>query len=105
MIFSSYFDSGLPAGFDPNSILKATLSDNTGLLLGARDKWDQWEVYGGYTYARLTNPSDAFPGGFPTIAEGIFVPPGAVNATNYNVDRILKASGPARNTASGAISA
>jgi predicted porin len=86
---SSYFDSGLPAGFDPNSILKATLSDNTGLLLGARYKWDQWEVYGGYTYARLTNPSDAFPGGFPTIAEGIFVPPGAVNATNYNVDRIL----------------
>jgi hypothetical protein len=46
---SSYFDSGLPAGFDPNSILKATLSDNTGLLLGARGKWDQWEVYGGYT--------------------------------------------------------
>src|ERR1700733_3274369 len=50
---SSYFDSGLPAGFDPNSILKATLSDNTGLLLGPRYKWDQWEVYGGYTYARL----------------------------------------------------
>jgi hypothetical protein len=46
-------------------------------------------VCGGYTYARLTNPSDAFPGGFPTIAEGIFVPPGAVNATDYNVDRIL----------------
>lgn len=34
-------------------------------------------------------PSNAFPGGFPTIAEGIFVPPGAVNAANYNVDRIL----------------
>jgi hypothetical protein len=34
-------------------------------------------------------PVRRFSGGFPTIAGGIFVPPGAVNATNYNVDRIL----------------
>ena len=86
---SSYFATGLPAGYDPNSILKATLSNNTGLLVGARYKIDQWEIYGGYTFARLTNPSNPYPGGFPTIAEGIFVPPGAVNATNYNVNRIL----------------
>ena len=30
-----------------------------------------------------------FLGGFPTIALGIFVPAGAVNATNYNVNKIL----------------
>jgi predicted porin len=86
---ASYGGSGLPAGYDPNTILKATLSNNTAFLVAARYKWDKWEVYGGYTYARLANPSDAFPNGFPTTALGIFVPPGAVNSTNYNVNRIL----------------
>ncbi len=86
---SSYGGADLPAGYDPNSILKATLSNNTAFMLAARYKWDKYEVYGGYTYARLANPSDAFPNGFPTIALGIFVPPGAVNSTNYDVNRIL----------------
>jgi hypothetical protein len=37
----------------------------------------------------LTNPSDAFPNGFPTIARGIFVPPGEANATSYDVNQIM----------------
>ena len=49
----------------------------------------QLEVYGGFTYARLSNPSDAFPNGFDTIASGIFVPPSEVNATFYDVNQIL----------------
>jgi predicted porin len=85
----SYGGSGLPAGYDPNTILKATLSNNTGFLLAAKYKWNPFEVYGGYIYTRLANPSDAFTNGFPTIAQGIFVPPGAVNSTDCNVNRIL----------------
>jgi predicted porin len=86
---SSYGGADLPAGYDPNTILKATLSNNTAFMLAARYTWDKFEFYGGYTYARLANPSDAFPNGFPTIALGIFVLPGAVNSTNYDVNRIL----------------
>jgi len=85
----SYGGSGLPTGYDPNTILKATLSNNTGFLLAAKYKWNPFEVYGGYIYTRLADPSDAFTNGFPTIAQGIFVPPGAVNSTDYNVNRIL----------------
>jgi predicted porin len=78
-----------PAGYNPNTVLKAKLSNNTGFMAAARYKWDPLEFYGGYTYARLANPTDAFPNGFPTIALGIFVPPGAVNSTDYNVNKIL----------------
>ena len=86
---STYGGSGLPPGYDPNTILRATLSNAAGFLVAARYKWDPFELYAGYTYARLANPSDAFPNGFPTIALGIFVPPGAVNSTNFTVNRIL----------------
>lgn len=79
----------LPAGYNPESILQATLADVVTLLAAARYKWDSVEVYGGYSYARLANPSDAFANGFQTIASGIFVPPGEVNATYYDVNQAL----------------
>ena len=60
----------------PDSILQATLADVAAFLVAARYKWDDAEIYGGYSYARLANPSDAFPNGFATIASGIVVPPG-----------------------------
>jgi predicted porin len=85
----SFSGSELPAGYDPNSILRATLANVAAALVAARYKWDQWEIYAGYSYARLSNPSDAFPNGFPTIARGIFVPPGEVNATFYDVNQVL----------------
>jgi predicted porin len=85
----TFSGSALPSGYDPNSILQATLADVGALLVAARYKWDSMEVYGGYTYARLSNPSDAFPNGFGTIADGISVPPGEVNATYYDVNQIL----------------
>ena len=77
----SFSGSDLPAGYDPNSILQATLADVVAFLVAGRYKWDRSEIYGGYSYARLANPSDAFPNGFYTLASGIFVPPGEVNAT------------------------
>jgi predicted porin len=86
---STFGGSGLPPGYDPNSILKGTLSNNTGALVAARYKWDQFEIDAGYTGSRQANPSYSFPGGFPTTAQGIFVPAGFVNSTNYNVNRVL----------------
>ena len=85
----SFSGSALPAGYNPNSILQATLANVATVLVAARYKWDRSEIYGGYTYARLANPSDAFPNGFSTIASGIFVPPGEVNATFYDVNQII----------------
>jgi hypothetical protein len=66
-----------------------SLPNNTGALVAARYKWDQFEVDAGYTWSRQANPSDSFPDGFPTTALGIFVPAGFVNYINYNVNRLL----------------
>ena len=85
---SSYSGSP-PAGYDVNDVLKATLSNSAGLALMARYNWGPFRVYGGYIYARLMNPSDDYPNGFPTIAEGIFVPQGAVTSNAYTVNRIF----------------
>ena len=85
---SSY--SGSPSsGYDVNSVLKATLSNSAGVELMARYNWGRFRFYGGYIYARLMNPSDDYPNGFPTIAEGIFVPPGAVTSNAYDVNKIF----------------
>ena len=62
--------------FDPNTVLKATLSNNLGGELVAKYKWDLVTFYGGWIYARQMNPSDDFLTGFPTISQGIFIPPG-----------------------------
>ena len=64
------------AYYDPNSVLKATLSNNFGGELVAKYRWDPFTLYGGYLYARLMNPSDDYLTGFPTISQGIFVPAG-----------------------------
>jgi predicted porin len=85
----SSFSGSPPAGYDVNSVLKATLSNSAGLELMARYAWGPFRFYGGYIYARLMNPSDDYANGFPTIAEGIFVPPGAVTSNAYYVNRVL----------------
>ncbi len=87
------------AYYDPNSVLKATLSNDTGLELVAKYKWNTVTFYGGYLYALIQNPSDSYLTGFPTIAEGIFVPEGyfskgvytnaAVTDNAYNYHRML----------------
>ena len=88
------------AYYDPNSVLKATLSNDIGVELLAKYKWDKVTFYGGYLYARLMNPSDDTLTGFPTVAEGIFIPPGAwnkgvytnaaVTANAYTIQRVLQ---------------
>ena len=86
--------------FNPNDVLKATLSNNLGFAALAKYKWNQWGFYGGYLYARLMNPSNDHLDGFETIAEGIFVPGGflnkgvftnnAITVNQYNVQRVLQ---------------
>ena len=63
------------AYYNPNSVLKATLSNDTGLELAVKYKWNTVTFYGGYLYANLGNPSDSYLSGFPTIAAGISFPP------------------------------
>ncbi|HZZ21967.1 MAG TPA: porin [Roseiarcus sp.] len=85
--------------FDPNTVLRATLSNNLGGELVAKYKWDPFTFYGGWIYARQMNPSDDFLTGFPTIAQGIFIPPGfiskgvltnnAVTINNFDIQRVL----------------
>src|ERR1700693_3566298 len=86
--------------FDPNTVLKATLSNNLGGELVAKYKWDPVTFYGGWIYARQMNPSDDFLTGFPTISQGIFIPPGFVNKSgvytnsavtvnNFDIQKVL----------------
>ena len=75
--------NGVTGYYNPNDILKATLSNNFGVELVAKYKWNNVTFYGGYMYANLSNPSNAEAGGFQTVAGGIFVPPGAVTSTAY----------------------
>src|SRR5271170_665618 len=85
--------------YDPNTVLKATLSNNFGGELTAKYKWDPFTFYGGWIYARLMNPSDDYLSGFPTVSQGIFIPQGffsngvytnnAVPVNKQNIPRVL----------------
>ncbi|MCI4679400.1 porin [Rhodoblastus acidophilus] len=85
--FSSYSGSPTPAGYDPNSIVKATLANTRGVELLARYKYGPFRFYAGFIRAVLQNPSNSYPNGMPTGAYGIFVPPGAVTADAFTVPR------------------
>ena len=75
--------------YDSNSVLKGTLSNNFGVELLGSYKWDRFKFYGGYIFARLSNPSDDNMYGFRTIYPEITVPYGAVTFNNYNYDKSL----------------
>jgi predicted porin len=69
--------------YNPNDILKATLSNNFGASLLGSYKWDAFRFYGGWIYARQSDPSSDFGAGFETISRGIFVPPTQTTSTAY----------------------
>jgi predicted porin len=71
--------SGFPGSFYSNTDLKATLSNNTGVLLTAKYKWQAWTVYGGYAWLRQGDTTDTFPDGFRTI--GGWNVPGTIPST------------------------
>jgi predicted porin len=72
---------GFPAGdsFYSNTDLKATLSNNTGVLITAKYKWQALTVYGGYSWLKQADPSDTYPNGFQTI--GSWNVPGTIPST------------------------
>jgi hypothetical protein len=85
---SNYGVSPLPAGVSVDN-LKATLSDNTSVAFMLRYTVDAWKLYGGFEYILFQNPSDAYPQGFTTLG-GYTVLPGAVDSTEYGVNKILR---------------
>jgi len=90
MSLSTYGGGTLPAGYDPNSIVRATLSNSAGFMLLGRYDWKPFRFYLGYIYARSENPSNTYyPFGMNTVADGIIVPPGAVTTSNFTVARVL----------------
>ena len=81
-------------------VLRATLSNNFGAELVAKYRWNNFTLYGGCLYARLSNPSDDRLTGFQTIAQDVVVPPGyfskgvyvnnAITDNAYNFNKILQ---------------
>jgi predicted porin len=90
LTFQTFGGAAMPAGFDPDSILRATAFNTGGIELLGRYQWEKFKFYLGYIYSRSVNPSQtSFPFGVPTIAEGIIVPPGFVSTSTYTVPREL----------------
>ena len=77
------YDSGasgtIPLGYNNNDF-QATLSNNTGVELDAKYKWQQWTMYAGYLYVRQQNPSGSYRNGFETI--GYYNVPGTLPGFN-----------------------
>ena len=73
--------SGVPNFYNTDD-LKATLSNNTGVLLLAKYAWGAVNVFGGYEYFRNANPSDDYPNGFRTIG-GYNVPGNIIGNKNF----------------------
>ena len=86
---STYGGAALPAGYDPNAIVRATVGNHAGVMLLARYQWEKFRFFAGYVYALTDNPSNtSYPGGLPTIADGVIVPPGAVTTDAYVAPRV-----------------
>jgi predicted porin len=90
LAFSSFAGATMPAGYDPNSIVRATVSNTGGLELLARYQWEKFRFFWGYIWSNSTNPTEtSYPFGLPSIASGIVVPPGSVTVNNFTVPRVL----------------
>jgi predicted porin len=77
---------GLPM-FYADTDLKATLSNNTGLMFTAKYKVQALTVYGGYSWLKQADPSDNFPDGFRTI--GGFNVPGTIPALTPAIAKLF----------------
>ena len=90
LTFQTFGGAAIPAGFDPDSILRATAKNTGGVELMGRYEWEKFKFYLGDIYSLSVNPSQtSFPFGVPTIAQGITVPPGFVTTNAYTVPRML----------------
>jgi predicted porin len=78
--------SAIPNFYDVDD-LKATLSNNTGLMLLSKYKWGSATLYGGYEWWRQADPSGNYPNGFETI--GGYSVPGAIPSTVKNASKLF----------------
>jgi predicted porin len=85
---SNFAQFPLPPGVSANA-LKATLSNNTSGIVGARYTFGNATFYSGWEYILFANPSDAYPNGFTAIGN-YPVPAGFVNSTAYTEHKILR---------------
>jgi predicted porin len=85
---SNFAEFPLPQGVSANA-LKATLSNNTSGIVGARYTFGNATFYSGWEYILFANPSDAYPNGFTAIGN-YPVPAGFVNSTAYTEHKILR---------------
>ena len=74
---------------NPNSELKATISDNTAVALFAKYTWNQLKLSGGYEYVRMTDPSSPIIGGFTDIG-GYVTSNANTNNTAFAVAKALQ---------------
>jgi predicted porin len=70
--------SGIPTFYSSDD-LKATLSNNTGVFLLGKYRWQALTLSGGWEYIRQADPSSTFPNGFQTV--GGFNVPGTIPST------------------------
>jgi hypothetical protein len=90
LTFQTFGGATLPAGFDSDSILRATAFNTGGVELLGRYQWEKFKFYLGYIYSKSVNPSEtSYPFGVPTLAQNIIVPPGFVTTNAYTVPREL----------------
>jgi predicted porin len=75
---------GLPM-FYADTDLKATLSNNTGVLFTAKYKVQALTLYGGYAWLKQGNPDNTYPNGFRTI--GGWNVPGTIPSTVPNAKK------------------
>jgi predicted porin len=77
---------GVPMFYGPDD-LKATLSNNTGLMLLTKYRWGPVTLSGGWLWWQQANPSDTFPNGFETL--GGYSVPATIPATNKNIAKLF----------------
>ncbi|MGC2782817.1 MAG: hypothetical protein WA397_03085 [Roseiarcus sp.] len=94
--------SGIPNFYGPDD-LKATLSNNSGLMLLAKYKWGRVTLSGGWMWWQQANPSDDYLNGFETLggysvpatiitsnkAIAALFPTAWTNTTAYNKIRVV----------------
>jgi predicted porin len=76
--------------------LKASLSNDSSILLLAKYTIGPVKVFGGYEYIRFQNPSDDYANGFTSLGGYTVAPnsvlPGSVTSNDYTINKILQVS-------------
>jgi predicted porin len=81
--------TSIPTGVNIGDNLKGTLANVTGVLAGAKYKWDIVTIYGGYAWYSYANPSNNYPGGLQNVmGTGYSVLPGQVASPQYFKNKV-----------------